>query len=323
MSEQAWDIVVVGGANWDYLAVGPRLPDPGETVQGRLFREGPGGKGVDQAVAAARLGARVAFIGRVGADERGDRLLAALRSEGVDVTHVTRDPEAPTGCALVLVEERAEKASLVSPGANLAVTPADIAAARGVITASRLLLTQLELPLATVTAAIQIAADAGVKVLLDPSPSHHPITDELLKKINVIKPNAREAAVLTGITVTDILSARRAAAQLLARGVGAVAIQAGGAGDLLMWHDGERWLPRFNVKAVDATGAGDAFAAALAVMLIEGRTLSDAGLFASATAALATTDYGSQAALPRRAEVEALIKKKTVTPPFRSRGMQV
>lgn len=322
MSTQAWDIVVIGGANWDYLVVGPRLPDAGETVQGHLFREGPGGKGVDQAVAAARLGARVAFVGRVGTDERGDRLLAALTNEGVDTTHVTRDSINMTGCALQFVEDRADKASLVAPGANLAVTAADVIAARHLIENSRLLLTQLELPLPTITAAIRLAASAGTKILLDPSPSQGHLSDDLLKQINVIKPNAREATALTGITVTDLASARRAAAQLLAKGVGAVAIQAGVDGDLLVWHDGERWLPRLNVKAVDATGAGDAFAAALAVMLIEGRSLSDAGLFASATAALTTTGYGSQAALPRRTDVEALLKKKTILPAARGRGLQ-
>lgn len=313
MSSQSWDIVVVGGGNWDYLAVGPRLPMPGETVQGHLFREGPGGKGVNQAVAAARLGARVAFVGRVGADERGDKLLAALTSEGVDVTHVARDAEAETGCAVVLVEEHAQKMSLVSPGANLRVSSADIAAARGVISKSKLLVTQLELALDVVFAAIDCAAEVGTKIMLDPSPSPTTaLSDDVLRQINVIKPNAHEATALTGIHVVDVASARRAALELLSRGVGAVAIQAGERGDLLVWHDGERLLPRLPVKAVDATGAGDAFAAALAVMLIEGRSLGEAGLFASAAAALTTTGYGSQAALPLRRDVEALLKRKPI-----------
>jgi ribokinase len=303
-----WDIVVVGGANFDYLARGSKLPKPGETVPGDVFDDAPGGKGANQAVAAARLGARVAFVGRVGTDEQGEAILARLSEEGIDTRHVVRDAHSRTGVALVMVNQQGQKQILTAPGANRQLTITDILAAAQTLAAARVLLTQLEVPLECVMAAVRLAHAAGVKVVLDPAP---PIAlpDEFLPLVDVVKPNTAEAEALTGIRVQDRDAARRAARQLLNRGVGAVAVQAGEAGDLLVWPEGECWLPRIAVESVDATGAGDAFAAALAVALAEGRAWSEAGALASASAALATTVIGAQAGLPRRQAAEALLAR--------------
>jgi ribokinase len=300
--------VVVGGANFDYLARGPALPRPGETVQGERLLEGPGGKGANQAVAAARLGARVALVARVGADDRGRALLDHLRDDRVDTAHVRSDPAAGTGVALVQVDRRGQKQIMAVPGANLGLTVADVRAAAGTIEAARVLLVQLEIPLECVAEAIRIARRAGARVVLDPAPPTA-LPDELLGLVDVIRPNASEARALTGIRVSDRASARRAAQALLERGVGAAAVSAGARGNLLVWAGGECWLPKIPVEAIDATGAGDAFAAGLAVALAEGRTLAEAGPFASATAALKTTRLGAQAGLPRRDEVDAFVRR--------------
>jgi ribokinase len=308
-----WDLVVVGGANWDYLARGPHLPTPGETVRGDEFTEAAGGKGANQAVAAARLGARVAMVGRVGADANGTRVIERLRAEGVDVSHIVRDDDLPTGVAIIQVGGDGEKQILTSPGANMRLTVADVERARTLVEHSPVLLAQLEPPLTVIDASVRIAHRAGVRVIIDPAPPV-PLSDDLLRRVYLIRPNSDEAEVLTGIRVHDRSSARSAADSLLDRGVEVVVLQAGPAGDLMVWSgDGgpnELWLPRHRVEAVDATGAGDAFAAALATMIGLGRPLGEAARFGSAAAAIKTTKLGAQAGLPTRAEVEAFLESK-------------
>jgi len=304
-----WDIVVVGSANTDFIARGSQLPKPGETTMGKMFQMGQGGKGANQAVAAARLGARVTFVGRVGSDDRGDAMLAQLRDVGVHTDNVIRDPDTPTGAAVIHVDESGEKQIFVVPNANDKLTVDDM---RGLdsLRNTKVLMAQLEIPLDTVMEAARIAHEAGAKVVLDPAPPID-LPDELLRWLTVIKPNSSEAERLTGVQVSDRQSARKAAEKLLERGVAAVAIQAGSDGNLLVWQQGEHWLPKHDVKSVDATGAGDAFAAAMAVALSEGRSWEEAGELASATAALATTKLGAQTALPERREVRALIAQSS------------
>jgi ribokinase len=302
-------IVVVGGANYDYLAKAPKLPKPGETVQGDLVDDAPGGKGANQAVAAARLGASVAFIGRVGRDDRADRLLAAFAREQIDVSHLIQDRDAPTGVALVQVDRSGEKQILAVPGANSRMRIEDLRPCGSVITHARVLMLQLELPLEVVCAAAQLAHDAGVTVVLDPAPPVGKLPDHLLGMVDVIKPNAAEAHALTGIEVKDRASARDAAKQLLTNGVRVVAVTAGDAGTLVVSSEGEWWLPRLPVKSVDATGAGDAFAAAFAVACAEGKSPLEAGQFANAAAALATTTIGAQASMPTRHAVLAELRR--------------
>jgi ribokinase len=304
--DKEWDVVVVGSANTDFLIRGPKLPTAGETAQGEEYHEGAGGKGANQAVAAARLGARTAFVARVGRDRRGEELTRRLQAEGVDGRRVVQDPEAPTGAAIIMVDRRGEKAILVAPGANGRMSAADVDAAADLIRSARVVLCQLEIPLEAVTAACRLARADGARVLLDPAPAR-PLPDELLRLLDVIRPNAGEAETLTGVQVRDRASARQAAERLLARGVRAAAVQGGDEGNLLVWADGECWMPKLPVRSIDATGAGDAFAAGLAVMLAEGRPLSEAGPFANAAAALATTVVGAQDGLPRRAAVQSLL----------------
>lgn len=303
-----FDVVVVGSANVDYLVRGPRLPQPGEALEGSEFQQAPGGKGANQAVAAARLGARVALVGRMGTDAPGDTLLSALAAEGVDISFLTRDASAQTGTALVMVGRTGEKQILAAPGANRHLEVADIHRAAEALAATRVLLAQLKIPLESVIEAIRIARSHGARVVIDPAPAI-PLPNEFLRLVDVLRPNSSEASVLTGIEVVDRASAREAGKQLIDRGAGAVAMQAGEEGNLLLWRGGERFLPKIPVRSVDATGAGDAFAAALAVRLAEGASLPDAACFGNAAAALATTSLGAQAGLPRRAAVLQLLQR--------------
>lgn len=299
------DVLVVGGANTDFVVRGSSLPRPGTTIEGETFLQCPGGKGANQAVGAARLGARVVFIGRVGDDDRGRVLIDAMRAEGIDTTHVVCDREAETGVALCMVAADGEKQILTAPGANCRLTPDDVNAAASCIANAKVVLVQLEVPLETVEVAVRLGRAAGARVILDPAPAKL-LGEELLVDLHVIRPNAAEAEALTAVEVTCRASARAAADNLLRRGVGTVVIGAPG-GDLVVTDDHELWLPHLPVDAIDATGAGDAFAAALACSLAHGDDLPHAARFANAAAALTTTRLGAQAAMPRRDEVLRLL----------------
>lgn len=302
------DVAVVGKANVDYLARGARLPGPGEGLDAAAFQEAAGGKGANQAVGAARLGSRVALVARVGPDARGDAVLSALRSEGVDVRHLSRDPREPTGVALCQVDELGRKQILSFLGANARLSAACVRDAADILRSARVVLTQLGVPMEAFAETVRIARAGGAKVVLDPAPGL-PLSDELLAQVEVVRPNSLEAQALTGIRVHDRASAREAARHLLRRGARAAAVQAGDEGDVLLFGDREVWLPRFEIKRLDVTGAGDAFASALAVCLGEGQPLEQAGRFASAAAALATTALGAQASLPTRSAVLALLSR--------------
>jgi ribokinase len=295
----------------DYLVRGERLPRPGETVKGDLFQEAPGGKGANQAVAATRLGARVALVARVGTDRRGKEILKRLQEEGVATKFIVRDNTDHTGVALVLVGEGGEKQILTAPGVNRELSVDQVHRAATAIQSARVLLAPLEVPLEALELAAQLAHEAGAKIILDPSP---PISlpEELMQLVSLIKPNAREAEALTGVESRDRNSARNAAQRLLERGVGAVAVQAGDEGNLIVTAEQEYWFPKIPVQGIDATGAGDAFAAGLAVGLLEDRPWPQVGAFASAAAALKTTKLGAQAGLPTRDEVSTLLEKQKV-----------
>lgn len=310
----AWDLVVVGGCNFDYLVRGAKLPSAGETIEGQEFQEAAGGKGANQAIAAARLGARVAFIARIGTDSRGDACLQQLIQEGVDHEGVVRDDQWHTGVALITVDQNGQKQIMTAPGANHKLTVADVRAQARRLQRAKLALAQLEVPVESVLTALRIARDGGAKTVLDPAPAT-PLPDELLGLVDVIRPNATEAEILTGMQVSDRASASRAAHQLMQRGVGAAIVQAGDEGDLAVWPEEEQWLPRLPVKSVDATGAGDAFAAAFSVCWAEGQSIGQAAVFANAAAALATTKVGAQAGLPDRAAVRELLAQQGIAWP--------
>jgi ribokinase len=301
-------VVVVGGVNTDYTVKGPKLPTPGTTVQGSELFEAPGGKGANQAIAAARLGAQVALIARVGTDRRGRTAITRLREEGVDTGAVLGEDEAPTGAALVMVDESGEKQILTAPGANLLLTEAGITGHSALFARAEIVLVNLEVSLAAAAAAVRLARAAGARVVLDPAPPV-PLPEEMLRDVHVIRPNGSEAEALTGVAVQDRSSASAAAKNLLTRGVGAVCVGAPG-GNLLVSPEGELWLEHVPIEAVDKTGAGDAFAAGLAVGLAEGMPLEEAARLAHVAAALKTTRLGAQAGLPHRNDVTEMLRRR-------------
>lgn len=297
-------IVVIGSVNTDMVVRGARIPSPGETVTGGTFLRADGGKGANQAVAAARAGAEVTFVARVGADELGEAAVARLAAEGIDVNRVERDPDQATGVALIMVGEGGENAISVAPGANALLSVEDVETARAVIESADVLLTQLETPLPAVERAATIASAAGVTVILNPAPARR-LPDSLLALVDVLTPNEGEAAYLSG-------EARPAAAASKLRDHGAttVVVTLGAEGALIVAEGREASVPGFPVTAVDTTAAGDAFSGSLAVSLAEGLDLALAVRRACAAGALATTVHGARPSLPVRAQVDGLVRSE-------------
>jgi ribokinase len=304
------DVVVVGGANTDFVAKASRLPRPGETFSGEAFLEAPGGRGATQAVAAARLGCRSVLVSAVGNDRRGRTLVGQLDRESVRTTYVIEKARAETGAAVVHVDKSGEHQLLTVPGANRLLSDMDVERACGRIERARVVLAQLEVPASAVTVAFKWARGVGAKTILDPAPPVS-LQSSLLSLVDVITPTAEDAKTLTGLTVRDRGSARRAAQILIDRGVGAVTIQAGSEGHLVVWKDGEHFLPRIAVESEDVTGAADAFAGALAASLARDRSLVEAATFAHAAAALSTKKVGAQAGLPREPEVREFVSQSS------------
>lgn len=298
----------MGGANTDFTVRGPRLPGRNGEVEGSEFLEAPGGKGLNQAVAAARLGARAGVVACIGADRRAREILHALAREGVYARHIVQALVAITGATVIQVDRTGHKQTMHAAGANLCLDVRAIRRAAPALHGAGVLVVQLEPPLPAIVEAVRIAKTAGVPVVLDAGPPRR-LPRELLRGLAVVRANAQEAELLTGVHVTDRPTARRAGKVLLGLRVGAAVVEAGARGDLIVWRDGERWLPHIEVPAVDATGAGDAFTAALAVQLVEGRGPAEAGPFARVAAALTTTRLGAWPALPRRDEVLAVLER--------------
>jgi ribokinase len=302
------DIVSIGGIATDVIMELPELPAPGRCVSASTLAIGIGGRGANQAVAAARLGGAVALVGAVGTDDAGVSLLARLASEGVDTRFVQRVPDLATGAFVMQRSPAGAGLAAVYRGANASVGRDLIDAAAASIRNARIVLVQLEIPLETVAYAISIANGGGARILLDPAPIRA-LPPKLLSAVAIVKANAGEAGALTGVDVTDLATAREAAARLLAMGVQLAVIEAGGAGNLFRTIDEEVFLPLYDVASVDTTGAGDALAGALAVALAEAQPLRTAAAFATAAAALATRRHGAQAAMPRRDEIEELLTR--------------
>jgi len=301
-------VTVAGSLNMDLVVRTPRIPRPGETIIGGEFRTVPGGKGANQAVAAARLGAQVAMVGRVGDDAFGGLLLDNLAAAGVDHAFVTRDPQAATGVALIEVDDAGQNSIVVVSGANKRLSPADVEAAAAAIGAADVLLLQLENPLETVTRAAQVARAQGVTVILNPAPAR-PVPDGLLGLVDVLIPNESETALLTGLPVGDQEEAQAAAAALRRMGVATVILTLGERGALLAYEGGAELFPAFDVTPVDTTAAGDAFVGGLAVALAEGRPLWEAVRWGNAAGALATMTLGAQPSLPTRQALEKMLAR--------------
>ncbi len=296
-------IVVVGSSNTDLVVETAVLPTPGETVIGSDLLTAAGGKGANQAVAAARLGAEVTLVARLGRDAFGDQAIADFRREGVGCEHIVRDEGLPSGVALIMVGGGGENLITVAPGANAALTAADVDAAREAIEGADVVLLQLEIPVAAIRHAAGLAARAGVAVVLDPAPAPASLDDGLLSLVTYLTPNEHEARVLTGIRVDGPAAAHEAAAALRRRGGTNVLITLGAAGCVV--HTPKRTLEVAGemVAAVDSTAAGDTFNGAFAVGLGEGRPLAGAMELANAAAALSVTRRGAQPSMPVRREL--------------------
>jgi ribokinase len=295
-------IVVVGSANTDLFVRVPTLPRPGETVTGGTFFTARGGKGANQAVAAARAGGSVALIGCLGDDPFGDETLAALTAEGIAVHAVRRVSGTPSGVALILVDERGENCIAVAPGANVLLTPEQVVPSVERLSPNDVLIAQLETPLETVLAAARAVSRTGARVILNPAPARE-LPDELLHLVSVLTPNEAEAERLAGMSITGPHMLADAATALLQRGVGAVAITLGGAGVYVATTGLREMVSGHRVEVRDTTGAGDVFNGALAVALAEQLPLGEAVRFANAAAAISVTRDGAQPAAPRRSEI--------------------
>lgn len=299
------EIVVIGSLNADLVVRAPRFPAPGETIQGEDLATIPGGKGANQAVAAARLGADVAMIGCVGADVFGSTLIENLKQNKVDIRHVRRDGSAATGSAIIVVDRSGENSIVLSPGANGRIASHDIEPAA--LTGAKLLLLQLEIPLETVIYSARLAKEKRVAVILNPAPAHN-VPDELLKLADYVVPNETELGLVAGKKITGRDSLEGAAQALVARGAKNVIVTLGEKGALIVNRRSRKYVPSFKVKPVDTTAAGDAFIGGIAVALLHRKSLKDAVEFACACGALATTHFGAQPSLPSAQEVKDFLQ---------------
>lgn len=300
------NITVIGSSNTDMVVKAARLPAPGETIIGGVFGMYPGGKGANQAVAAARLGGAVHFVGKKGNDIFGNQASALLQQEGIDTSFFLTDPELPSGVALISVDEKGENCIVVASGSNGSLLPADLDAIGPLLDKSSTVLLQLEIPLETVTHAVQAAAARGIPVILNPAPARE-LPAAVLQHITILTPNETEAAALCGIPIHDQDSARDAAMAIHRMGVKTVIITLGAQGALLYHDDQFTLIESLPVKAVDTTAAGDVFNGALAVCLANHLPLNEAAAFACKAAAISVTQMGAQSSAPTLKQVQQYV----------------
>lgn len=299
-------LIVLGSVNADHVLQVDSFPRPGETVTGHGYKVLPGGKGANQAVAAARLGGEVGFVACVGDDDFGSRMIKAFQDDGMDTRAVMAVPDMPTGIALIQVAANGENSIAIAAEANACLTVGALEQHLEYLGGAGMLLMQLESPLETVELAARTVASAGGKVVLNPAPAQ-PLSDDLLAHLTMITPNETEAEVLTGVTVSDEDSARQAADILHGKGIETVIITLGAQGAYCSAPDGARLISGFSVKATDTTAAGDTFNGGLVVALQEGKTMDEAIRFAHAAAAISVTRLGAQTSIPNRGEVEEFL----------------
>lgn len=299
-------IVVVGSSNMDLVAKAPRIPVTGETLTGTDFFMVPGGKGANQAVAAAKLGAEVIFVAKLGKDVFASKSLENFKSVNINTRHIEQIAGVPSGIAIIAIDDNGKNIIIVVPGANSKLTPADVDKAESDIANAAVVVAQVEVPIETVEQAANLANKNNVPFILDPAPAR-PLSDELLSMIDIIKPNETEAEIITGIKVTDETSAAGAADILLAKGVKTVIITLGEKGLMLATKNSKEMIPGNRVEAVDSTAAGDAFTGSLAYGLANGNSIKDAATYANAVAAISVTRYGAQPSMPTKEEVDAFI----------------
>jgi ribokinase len=307
------NILVVGSLNMDLVVQMPAIPRPGETLLGGKFATFPGGKGANQAVAAARLGAQISMVGKVGGDAFGEQLLQIIRNEGIDTRFVGVDDQSATGVALITVDARGQNSISIASGANFTLTAEEVRQAWEQIPDVDLLIMPLETPLETIRMAAQLAHQRQVRAILNPAPAQD-LDESLLRLIDIIVPNEIETEFLTGHAIKNQEDARKAGAELLKRGAANAVLTLGEGGALLVEGGPENpifeFIPAFQAHVVDTTAAGDAFVGALAIALGEGLSLARAAHFANAAAALSVTRPGAQPSLPYRDEVDQFLQEK-------------
>ena len=297
------NILVVGSSNTDMVIKAGYLPRPGETIVGGTFFMNPGGKGANQAVTIARLGASVTFICKTGSDIFGHQSQQLFEEEGINTSYIFSDSEHPSGVALITVDDHAENCIVVASGANANLLPADLAKAEEAIDQADIVLMQLEIPMETVEYVAEMAYRKHKKVILNPAPAH-PLSPSLLKHLYMITPNETEAEMISGVKITDRESAVKAARILSEMGVENVIITLGSKGALVYGAEEADFVPALKVEAVDTTAAGDVFNGALTVALSEGRSQLEAIRFACKASAISVTRVGAQSSVPYRSEVD-------------------
>jgi len=298
-------IVVVGSLVFDLVAWAERRPQKGESLLGTDFGMFPGGKGANQAVQAAKLGAEVFMCGRVGEDFFGESLIANLKKEKVDITFVIKDKETTTAVGCIVIDKEGDNSIVMVPQANMRCKTEDVDRVKKIIAQSDLLLLQLEIPLLVDIYAARIAKQEGVKVILNPAPARD-IPDELISLSDIITPSEIETQILTGVKADNMDNIKKGAISLIKRGAKVVIVTLGEKGALMVTESKDLHFPAYKVSAVDTTGAGDAFNGALSVAIAEGRELEEAIKLANAAGALSVTKRGAQPSLPQREEVEEL-----------------
>lgn len=297
------DVVVIGSSNMDMVVRCPELPLPGQTILGSDFVMNPGGKGANQAYAAAKLGAKTQLVARKGNDVFAEQAQRSFAEVGLGTDYIVRDENTASGVALIYVDETGENQIVVVQGANANLSPADVDAAREAIQSAKVMILQLEIPMRTVVHAAKLAAQSDTRVILNPAPAR-PLPPELLEKVDILIANETEILVLTGVDEVGMHTAEIACRPLLDAGVNHVITTLGKRGALVNGKNSAARVPGFKVKAVDTTSAGDTFAGALACAMAEGRNLEEAVLFANAAAALSATKPGAQISMPTREEVD-------------------
>ncbi|MEO8232334.1 MAG: ribokinase [Ignavibacteriota bacterium] len=296
-------VVVIGSYNADMTIKTKRIPSPGETVIGGFFSTGGGGKGANQAIAAARLGADVSFIARVGNDLLGQEAIQRLNEEHIDTRFIFRDSELPTGVAFIVVDDKAENSIVVASGANAALSEDDIENVKTEILSADILLVQLESPVDTIKAAIKMAREKGATVILNPAPAQK-LDKDFLINVDIITPNIVEAEMLTGIKITDSNSLELIANKFIEFGIKNVLITLGYKGYFAALPNSMEHVPSFKVTSIDTTGAGDVFSGSLAAFLAEGIPIEKAARMSNAAASISVTCLGAQNAAPKRIEVD-------------------
>lgn len=296
-------IIVIGSSNTDMVVKTDHLPLPGETIVGGEFFIYPGGKGANQAVAAARLGAQVGFIASIGDDIFGRRSIELMRAEGIDTSGIITKENEASGVALITVDNNGENCITVAPGSNATLYPQYLAASLPLLQQAIIVIMQLETPLETVAYVAGLCKNYNCKFILNPAPACL-LPDSLYTDIDIITPNEKEAEMLTGIKIENIVSAAKAARILKNKGVSTVIITLGEQGALIVTDEYEKLIPATPVKAIDTTGAGDLFNGALAVAISEGKAIDDAVIFACKAAAISVTRLGAQSSAPKRNELE-------------------